>query len=309
MRWFAVAGVALAVCASRSLDAQAPPGTDVYLAPLEISHQTPTTIGVGSPVNITNRAGYDNQPAFFGDERAVFYTSIRADGQADIYRYEIASKQTTRVTTTTESEYSPTPMPGGKRFSVIRVEPDSTQRLWSFALDGSDPQLVLRTIKPVGYQAWMDDSHVAVFVLGQPATLQVVDIHTEHADTAAKDIDRSLSPVKPRQVSFVQRGQNAGLTLERLTLGPLSDQSRTPTMALSREPVAPLPQGAAFVVWTEGGVAVTASGSKLYTLKPGGTTWDVVGDFAKEGLHNISRLAISPNGHWIALVADDTPAK
>ena len=32
---------------------------------------------------------------------------------------------------------------GGTRFSVIRVERDSTQRLWSFALDGSDPQLML----------------------------------------------------------------------------------------------------------------------------------------------------------------------
>lgn len=297
MRWFAVAGLALAICAEGSLGAQNPPGTDVYLAPLEISHQSPTMIGVGSPVNVTKRPGYDNQPAFFADERAVFYTSIRADGQADIYRYDIASKQTTRVTTTTESEYSPTLMPGGQRFSVIRVEADSTQRLWSFALDGSDPRLVLRTVKPVGYQAWLDATHVAVYVLGRPATLQIVDVRSEHADTVAKDIDRSLSPMKAGVISFVQRTPGGGLLLERVGMsatGPTGPDS-----------IARLPAGAAFVVWTEGGVAITASGSTVYVLKPGALEWEKAADLASAGLRNISRLAISPNGDWLALVADD----
>src|SRR6185312_10997059 len=177
--------VALATLApAAGLAAQAP-GSDVYLAGLTISDRAPAGIAVAAPLNITRRAGDDRQP--------------------DIYRYDIAARQTTRLTGGPESEYSPTPMPGGHRFSVIRVERDSAQRLWSFALDGSDPEVVLRTVQPVGYHAWLDADHVAVYVLGRPATLQMVDVRTDQADTVAHDIDRSLSPIATDSVSFVQR--------------------------------------------------------------------------------------------------------
>src|SRR5205085_5230181 len=115
--------------------------------------------------------GYGNQPSFLPDSRAILYTSRREDGQSDIYRYDIGSAATTGVTTTPESEYSATVMPGGRRFSVIRVEKDSTQRLWSFALDGSDPRIVVESLKPVGYHAWLDATTLAMFVLGSPNAL------------------------------------------------------------------------------------------------------------------------------------------
>src|SRR6185312_13006231 len=289
--------VALATLApAAGLAAQAP-GSDVYLAGLTISDRAPAGIAVAAPLNITRRAGYDNQPAFLADERAVLYTSIRDDRQADIYRYDIAARQTTRLTGGPESEYSPRPMPGGHRFSVIRVERDSAQRLWSFALDGSDPEVVLRTVKPVGYHAWLDADHVAVYVLGRPATLQMVDVRTDQADTVSHDIDRSLSPIATDSVSFVQRAVGGGLSLDRLWL----DGAHAPHTA----PIAQLPAGAAFVVWTANGIAITASGTKLYTLLPRETSWRVAADLAPDGLANITRLAISPNGHWLALVADD----
>src|SRR6185437_12518155 len=207
-------------------------------------------------------------------------------------------KRITRVTSTPESEYSPTFMPGGRRISVVRVEPDSTQRLWSFALNGNDPELVLRTIKPVGYHAWLDATHLALYILGTPSTLQVVDTKTEHADTVARGIDRSLSPIAMDTVSFVQRHPDSTLTLARLSINGT-------TGAAHVAPIAPLPAGALYVVWTSTGVAITAAGSKLYTLHRGETAWREAADLASDGLAHISRLAISPNGHWLALVADD----
>src|SRR6185503_11568297 len=41
--------------------AQAPPDTEIYLAPLKIANGA---IDVGTPVNITSNPGYDNQPFF-----------------------------------------------------------------------------------------------------------------------------------------------------------------------------------------------------------------------------------------------------
>ena len=93
-------------------------------------------VSVGVPVNVTARPGYDNQPFFLPNGRAFLYTSIREDSQADIYRYDIAARTSIRLTSTRESEYSPTPLPDGSGFSAVRVEADSTQRLHPFQFQG-----------------------------------------------------------------------------------------------------------------------------------------------------------------------------
>lgn len=293
--------VALAIAATDG--AQTAPSTDVYLAPITLSGRAANGIAIVTPVNITHRQGYDNQPAFMADERAVFYTSTRDDGQADIYRYEIATRRTTRVTATPESEYSATLMPGTNRFSVVRVERDSTQRLWSFAMDGSDPRLVLRSIKPVGYHAWLDPTHVALFVLGTPPTLQLATIGTEHVDTVARDIGRSLSAAGVGRVSFTTRAADAdsGFLVSAVSLDRATGRPGA-TVQLAR-----MPAGAEYVVWAAPDYALTAAGSKLFVLRLGGTDarWAEVADFATDGIHHITRLAVSPNGHWLAMVADD----
>src|SRR5262249_35088961 len=168
---------------------------------------------VGVPVNITNSPGYDNQPSFTPDGSAILFTSIRGNRSGstsatlpDIYRYDIASKAITRVTETAEGEYSPTVTPDGQHFSVIRVAADSTQRLWQFTLDGRNPELVLPDVKPVGYHVWADDHTLALFVLGQPATLQLADMGTGKAEIVASGIGRSLQRIPGGStISFVAR--------------------------------------------------------------------------------------------------------
>ena len=72
---------------------------------------------------------------------------------------------------------------------MVRVEADATQRLWKFPLAGGKPILVLEKIKPVGYQAWIDQNTLALFILGaagKPSTLQIVDVRTEKAEVIAE---------------------------------------------------------------------------------------------------------------------------
>ncbi|HEU4693808.1 MAG TPA: hypothetical protein VFS23_35835, partial [Vicinamibacterales bacterium] len=112
--------------------AQAPP-PEVYLAGLSVSGGKVT---ITNPVNISNNAAYDNQPAFTPDGAAVLFTSVRGDRQpdpkiaaatgSDIYRFDIAAGKLSQLTTTNESEYSPTVTPDGRSFSVIQVEADGT---------------------------------------------------------------------------------------------------------------------------------------------------------------------------------------
>lgn len=276
--------------------AAGPPATDIYLADLRVGQGRVT---VGTPVNVTNRPGYDNQPSFLPDGRSILYTSVR-DSQAEIYRYDIAQRRSTAVTNTPESEYSPTPLPNSVGFSVIRVEADSTQRLWAFDLDGTHARLVLDSIKPVGYHAWADDHTLVLFVLGSPPTLQIAHAATPTArgTVLARDIGRSLQRIPNRpSVSFLQRDSVAGPSLQEVNV-----RTRQVTQLIKT------PTGAEFFAWTPDGIVLTASGSKLYAWDPqrggsGADAWQEVADFAAAGLTNLTRLAVSPKGDRVAIVA------
>lgn len=285
--WIALLAIAV------SAGAQAPPSTDIYLARLTMQDGR---LSVGTPTNVTKREGYDNQPSFTPDSRAFLYTSTREDAQSDIYRYDVASQTATRVTTTPESEYSATVMPGGKRFSVIRVERDSTQRLWSFALDGSDPQLVVESLKPVGYHVWIDDNTLAMFVLGSPNALVFGDLRTKKMDTLARGIGRSLATLpNARGFSFTQIVDSAARV--RALTRPAGE----------RTDVVSLPRRVQDLTWLSNGRLLVGSGSKLMMWQPGASGFSDVVDFAAAGITDITRLAVSLDGQWLAFVAVPRP--
>lgn len=273
--------------------AAAPPATDIYVADLRVADGR---VIVGVPVNVTTRPGYDNQPFFLRDGRSFLYTSIHEDGQADIYRYDLDRKTSVRLTATRESEYSPTPLPDGNGFSVVRVEADSTQRLWAFDEDGTHPRLVLDSIKPVGYHAWADAHTLVLFVLGTPPTLQIADTRTPGARGAivAQNIGRSLQRMpESAAIAFLQRDSVAGNWIKQVNPN---------TKGLT--PLVQALDSADFFTWTPGGIALAARGTKLYQRNPQrGKGWEEIADFSAAGLTNVTRLAVSPKGDRLAIVA------
>ncbi len=154
--------------------------------------------------------GYDNQPMFSPDGRRLLFAANRDGKQIDIFMFERASGRVSQLTETAQNENSPTFVPAGMgdagSFSVVQSEPDRSQRLWRFNASGKNPQLVLADLKPAGYHAWVEPDHLAMFILGQPATLQVGRVSTGKAEVMARDIGRSLHRIPgTRLVSFVQR--------------------------------------------------------------------------------------------------------
>jgi hypothetical protein len=264
------------------------PDTDIYLAPLRLKDGW---VAVGAPRNITERKGYDNQPYFTADGRAILFTARIDDRQTDIFRYDLRSGKTVRLTDTPESEYSPTPAKGG--FSVVRVERDSVQRLWWFDNQGRNPKLLLASVKPVGYHAWVGAQQLALFVLGTPATLQVASLSAAQPRVVAQDVGRALQKIPNwNGVSFVQRMNDSTAWIERVG----SDEK------VRR--IAKLLPGAEYHAWTRKGALLGTAGSKLYEWTPiDGGTWRLVLDLAPRGL-TLSRIAVSPRGDWIALVAE-----
>ena len=287
-------GLILLCATAAGASAQQASGPDVYLAPIT---RIRDSIAVGPAINVTHRAGYDNQPSFLPNSRGLLYTVIGADAQADIWRYDIVERRTSRVTSTPESEYSAAVMPGGRRMSVIRVEADSAQRLWSFDLDGTNPQLVLSALKPVGYHAWLTPSRLVTFVLGTPATLHVIDSDGGHDEIRARDIGRALQRIPGRDAfSYAQRDSAKALWIM--------------TQATSGEPATMLvkaPTDNEYHVWTPDGVLLSATNGKLVRWNralDATSGWVPVADLSKAGVRNISRLAVSPDGRWLAFVAE-----
>ncbi len=205
----AVVTTAVAAAALSAAPRQTAPPTELYLAP--VTTGASPGFGIGPWINISNNPGYDNQPSFLPDGSGLLFSSMRDGKQTDIYRYDIAGKKVSQVTSTPEPEYSPTVTPDRRSFSAVRVEADNTQRLWRFDLDGSNPRLVLENVKPVGYHAWIDDTHLALFVLGSgsaPATLQLADTTTGVASVAVTGVGRSVL-VRPGKgtVSYLATGE------------------------------------------------------------------------------------------------------
>jgi hypothetical protein len=272
----------------------APPGTDLWLAALD--GDAGSGLRVGEPRNLTLRPeAYDNQPHFTPDGRWILYTAGDASGRTDIHRLDPASGVREAVTRTPgESEYSPTPLADGG-FAVIRVEGDGTQRLWRFGMDGSDPRLLLPNVAPVGYQAWLDGERVALFVLGEPASLQVADRARGAAGMVFQGIGPSLQRIPGRNaVSFVE--VDDGESWIRALDGETGLHHR----------IVRTPDGGSHHAWTPDGVLLMASGRRIVALYPGEEEWTELGPVGPEGVL-WSRLTVHPEGTSLVLVGETVP--
>ena len=287
-----------------------PPATEIYLAPFTEGDPKTTTVGivsiqrlgvsVGKAVNITNNPGYDNQPYFLPDSSGLLFSSNRDGKQNDIYRYDIATSATTQLTHTPENEYSPTMMPGGKTFSTVRGD---EQRLWKFTLDGSDAGLAYAHAGKIGYHAWISADRLALYILGaqasDPSTLQLVDLRTGAAEIIESSIGRSLL-IRPGKgtVSFVHKPRGA-------TLWEIKELNPDTRKIL---PLTDTVEGSEDLAWTPKGVMVMGAKSKLFMWLEDEDRWIGIGDLDSSGVKAISRLAVSPDGKWIAIVSTP-PAK
>jgi len=266
---------------------QAPPSTDVWLMSLDLDASPPT---LGVPRNLTDRDGYDNQPQFEPEGNSLLFTS-QHDGQTDIYKARLSVAPLEQLTDTPESEYSATVMPKGHEFSVIRVESDGTQRLWAFRRDGSAPRLLLESVSPVGYQAWTPDEALALFILGEPATLQLADLAGDAAAIMAEDIGRSIHPLPDGSgFSFLHRDDGVWrIRALDLVSGNLAELG--------------LPfEDSEDMAWTPDGRIIMARGSRVAIRSVDGD-WQVIGDLASADITELTRVAVHPAGDFLAVVA------
>jgi len=277
------------------------PNTDIWLARLATKNGA---VIVQPPLNLTRRDGYDNQPSFDARGRTIFYTrrapnallgNTGRDVQTDIWRYALDGSSHVPVTVTAESEYSTQVTAEGNAITVIRVERDSAQHLWRMPLTaGGTAERLVGRVKPVGYYAWVGPK-VVMFVLGSPATLQLMDTVSGRIDTIARDIGRGVKRVPgTSRVSFVQKA-GAQWFIEELDI----------TTRVVTRLVTTLPRIDEYT-WVDSTTLLAATGTTLQTWTRGQSGWTVAADLAYAPLTDISRVTIDPTGTWLAFVAVPT---
>jgi Tol biopolymer transport system component len=274
--------LAFAICNSASAQV---PDTDVWLLKMQVKKDSIYPV---KALNISNRSGYDNQPSFSPDSKMLYYTSMQEETQTDIMCYNISEKKASALTGSKTSEYSPTPVPGTTTLSVVMVESDSTQRLWEVETRSSKSRLLLPEVDSVGYHCWSGKDSLGLVIITEPLSLLVAAKEGGKARLLSSDCGRCL--VTTSDGFYYLHNTSAGGRVMHSRKGSTS-------LVLPKEI-----QDFSLLQHPTGEVIVYALGSKIffYSLQQS----KVIGgaELQSFGLNDLSRLAISPDMKYIAVV-------
>lgn len=249
-------------------------------------------ISLSNPKNITNHPGYDNQPSFHADKPVVYFSSFNEEGRADIKSYNYKNGVTESITATAEREYSPTLTPDKAYLSCIIQRDNNAQDLGKYPVSGGEPTVIIDNLT-VGYHVWADNSHLAMFILGQPNTLHYMRLPTKEDTIIAENIGRSLHRIPgQRAISFVHKISDKQWLIKKL-------ETEKMTMSIIAETL----PGREDIAWTPGGTLLSSDGAKLFLLS--NEKWVELKLPAETVLKGITRLAVSAKGDKLAVVVSE----
>jgi Tol biopolymer transport system component len=263
------------------------PDTDIFLADVKT---TGGNLSFGKPMNITNRKGYDNQPYFMPNGKGLLFISQPDTLQTDVYKYDFASKKISQQTFSKESDFSPALSPDGKNISVVRIDADTAQRLHNLPLSNLKSDVTIKGSELVGYFCWLNDSSVAMFILGDAFSLQILNTKTSERKWIASDVGRcmKLSPDKKKMFFVLKQNPNEWAIFS-LDIATLKMTKVVSTLKDSED----------FAVMNDGSFLMGSEG-KLYQYK--NNNWNPVADFSAS-LKDFYRISINAKGYKIAVVA------
>lgn len=274
------------------------PNTELYLFQLTVDDTSGYHIHSPEYLSGFNTGGYTNQPSFIDDN--TLYVSVYSDssGQNDIYALHLKDNKVEQVTTTAESEFSPTLHPDGKHFTCIRqgLGTEVDQQLYKYPLDRSDEgQSVWPEIATVGYHTWIDSDQAALFLVGDPVKLSWANVGAQTNTIMASKIGRALKTTPDGQLAYVHKYNDEFWYLKSIKSPGAESKILTQ-----------MPNGVEDFTVNQQGVYFCGSGSVLMVFDPAKSDkWRPVGDLAMFGIKNITRLSVNNKGQ-IAIVSNQS---
>ena len=281
-------------------DTANPPQTDIFVALMEFGDEG---LALRDLRNVTNAPGYDNQPSFIPGTQDFYFVSENETGKTDIWVFDLISNQSRLFhDSPTVSEYSPKAAPTDYGVSYIQENEAGDVTRVHHAPDSGGPGEAVVDFAPLGYYAWLSgDEKLGVFLRSEPPALHLVDVESGETEAIADNIGRSFHAVPSGNGLFFTAIDED--EIHQIMFFNLATNSVIEVVGL--------PAGVQdfVVVFSDTGDVdglMAGSGSILMfnALESDTQEWQVVGDYADAGLQNITRIAISDDHAYIALVGE-----
>jgi len=236
---------------------------------------------------ITDRALYDNQPAFINDKQMAF-SAADEKGNHDIIIYNFEKDKFTNLTKTADlNEFSPSLTDCGLYVSAVTVEKAGKQRLWLYPTNFGEPELLYDDIEPVGYYDWYDNK-AAMFVLGQPNKL-VYPYSKSEVYTIRENVGRSVKK-RPKTSTITYIDKNESKEVDGVKVYAIKGFDIESRKSVDYGYTFP---GSEDFIWLDGQLLLMGKGNDLYIRKAEKADWEKIGSIIIEGYQNITRMAYS----------------
>ncbi|MBT8183446.1 MAG: nuclear transport factor 2 family protein, partial [Eudoraea sp.] len=195
------------------------------------------------------------------------------------------------------SEYSPLKIPSKNAVSAIGLDKDGKQLLYSHDLTTGETDVLIENLK-VGYHLWYSANIlIAAVLVNNRMDLVVVNTEDNSKYTFQKNVGRSLQQIpNSNLVSYISKEDEGGVLK---SLDPISGA----TVELMT-----MPPGVEDIAWLADGTALAANGKFIARFNlDKDKQWEVIYNFKEKEINNLTRMAISPDQNYIALVSDESP--
>jgi hypothetical protein len=268
--------------------------SDIWMMQIDVSAGS---VLFSNPRNITGKKGYENQPCYSQDGKAIYYTD-RSDTsvKTTIYSYTLSTGQTSQVTFSSLSPYSPRPLPGGNGISVLMVEADSTQRIWQYSFSGAGAYPLFPKRDSIGYYEWIDTGTVLAYILAGKNPLPRISVIAGDGTEKkiAENVGRGMRTVG-KGAFFIQRKDTVNyiawtdyVTTKQLVKTP----GRSMDLTIYKD----------YVLMASRGIMYGAKMEMENGRVTGLQEFKELQNLNSIGLKNITRMAVSPDEKTIAVV-------
>lgn len=244
--------------------------------------------------NITNNAGYDNQPSFTLDNRSILFTSNRNGKDTNIYEYFLADGKLEQITSSTDNEYTAKDF-DGKTLNFIREGSDQTMTIFKYDRATKEESSALKNKEPVAYYAFNSKGDALVWVR------YAFFIHWVNPE---KNINRFVTDYgQPSTPQLIPNTDNFSF-VKRLPSDELWIYEFNPSNQAIR-PIIQNRDGKINYAWMNDGSLLIGSGTKLFKFdEKTDKRWVEIGDLSSFGIKDILRLAVSSDGKNLAVASN-----
>jgi len=266
------------------------PNTEVYLLDLDTSGGQ---FSISNFRNISNDPGYDNQPSFQSDNLVLF--AANNGGQTDIAQYNIRfNKRFWYHEGSAASQYSPQRIPNSQHILSVHLDTTGRQRLFHHHLTSFEYKEAHPDIRVAYFTMYNENTLVGTVLGDEGLDMVVANLKTRAVDTMFYGAGRSFHRVpNDKAVSYTLVNEEGNHEIFQLDMDTFESFF-----------VAQLPIGVQDHVWLDETTLLLGSSTKLFIYDFFGSgEWQEAADLSEYNIKEITRLAVSPDGSKLALVA------